>query len=225
MFSIIAISHLSVTLLVSALTVPCTPLTRDVSFGTKSCIRSSRTRTKHWCPSESMRPQCLLCVATKDDINDRKSSTAVTNEFWQNQKALAEQLQTSVSTSLKQEQEAAYKEKSNALLGDTAYFTLIIACGLWLVFDNPWVAGSYSLGAVFGLFYAYGLSQYVQSIGGENMNTSEGSTGSARFALLVLLIFLVGKFRSVGLLEIPTITGFFTYQVAAFRQGIKDMDE
>ena len=49
--------------------------------------------------------------------------------------------------------------------------------------------------------------------------------GEARFAFLILLFIFVGKFRSQGLLEIPSIAGFFTYQIASLRQGLKEYND
>ena len=89
---------------------------------------------------------------------------------------------------------------------------------LWLVSANPFVAISYSLGATMGLAYAYGLGKYVETVGAspDEVIAGQGAgVGGARFAFLILLFVLVGRFRSEGLLEIPAITGFFTYQLAS----------
>jgi len=64
----------------------------------------------------------------------------------------------------------------------------------------------------------------VENIGGDpteaSVNPGSGF-GEARFAFLIILFLLVGKFRSVGLLEVPTIAGFFTYQLASLSQGFR----
>jgi len=58
-----------------------------------------------------------------------------------------------------------------------------------------------------------------ESLGGSGV-------GEARFAFLILLFVVVAKFRSQGLVEIPTIAGFFTYQLASLGQAFKlDADE
>jgi hypothetical protein len=49
--------------------------------------------------------------------------------------------------------------------------------------------------------------------------------GQARFAFLILLFIFVGKFRSFGLLEIPSIMGFFTYQLASLSQGLREIND
>ena len=46
--------------------------------------------------------------------------------------------------------------------------------------------------------------------------------GQARFAFLILLFVFDGKFRAYGVLEIPSIMGFFTYQLASLSQGLKE---
>jgi hypothetical protein len=79
-----------------------------------------------------------------------------------------------------------------------------------------------------GLAYAYGLGKYVGQIGGSatDAETLRGAgVGQARFAFLILLFIFVGKFRSSGLLEVPTIAGFFTYQIGSLLQGLRATDE
>jgi hypothetical protein len=50
--------------------------------------------------------------------------------------------------------------------------------------------------------------------------------GEARFAFLILLFVLIGKFRSAGLMPVPTIAGFFTYQITSLSQGLRqELDE
>jgi hypothetical protein len=50
--------------------------------------------------------------------------------------------------------------------------------------------------------------------------------GEARFAFLILLFVLVGKFQSAGLMPVPTIAGFFTYQISSLSQGLRqDLDD
>lgn len=48
--------------------------------------------------------------------------------------------------------------------------------------------------------------------------------GQARFAFLIMLIIFVGKLRTFGLVEIPSILGFFTYQIASLSQGLREID-
>ncbi len=77
-------------------------------------------------------------------------------------------------------------------------------------------------GALFGLAYSYGLGKYVETLGGSAENAGEvqgAGVGQARFAFLILLFVIVGKFRTQGLQEIPAILGFFTYQLATLSQG------
>lgn len=87
---------------------------------------------------------------------------------------------------------------------------------------------SYLLGSLLGTAYAYGLGKYVQTLGGNAMDSSDlegGGVGSARFAFLILLFIFVGRFRSEGLQEIPAIVGFFTYQLASLSQGLKESSD
>lgn len=81
------------------------------------------------------------------------------------------------------------------------------------------------LGATLGTAYTYGLGKFVETIGGSAYDVEDlkgSGVGSARFAFLILLFVFVGKFRTVGLQEIPAIMGFFTYQLSTLSQGLKD---
>lgn len=116
----------------------------------------------------------------------------------------------------------------NSLVAETFYFGIMFFSIIWYVAPNPFTAFSYLLGAMLGAFYCYGLGKYVQTLGGSayDLEDVKGSgVGSARFAFLIVLFILVGKFRSVGLQEIPAIMGFFTYQVSTLSQGLKESSE
>jgi len=79
-----------------------------------------------------------------------------------------------------------------------------------------------------GLAYTYGLGKYVETIGGvatEADAVRGAGVGQARFAFLIILFILVGKFRSSGLMEVPTILGFFTYQIGSLLQGLRATDD
>ena len=111
---------------------------------------------------------------------------------------------------------------------DTLYFSILIASILWIVSSNPFVSLSYLFGALLGTAYSYGLGEYVETIGGSigDAEAQEGAgIGSARFAFLILLFVVVGKFRDQGLLEIPSIMDFFTYQLASLGQGLREIDD
>ena len=114
-----------------------------------------------------------------------------------------------------------------ALTSDTLYFSILIASLLWLLFSNPFVSISYLFGALSGTAYSYGLGKYVQTIGGtiDDVEVEGAGIGQARFAFLILLFVAVGKFRDQGLLEIPSIMGFFTYQLASLGQGLREIDD
>ncbi len=94
---------------------------------------------------------------------------------------------------------------------------------------------SYLFGATLSVGYSYGLGKYVESLGSKENNGEAiavqqqqptGDFGQARFALIIVLLIALAKFRGqTGLQEIPTIAGFFTYQLASLNQGFKDLDE
>jgi hypothetical protein len=154
--------------------------------------------------------------------NGRKS-----DDIWAQQKELAEEMTGSVDRARRAESNEQFAGQRLALLGDIAFFGFFIFCTLWTFFDNPFVAFSYSFGATLGAAYAYGLGRYVEAIGGgmDDIESMQGAgVGTARFAFLIILFIFVGKFRSVGLLEVPAISGFFTYQLATLTQGLRDLD-
>ena len=112
-----------------------------------------------------------------------------------------------------------------ALVTETLYFSVVLFSVIWFFVPNPFTAISYMLGALLGTAYTYGLGKYVETIGGsafEKDDVKGSGVGSARFAFLILLFIIVGKFRTAGLQEIPAIMGFFTYQLSSLSQGLKD---
>lgn len=138
------------------------------------------------------------------------------DEFWSQQKELMEEMTGRAERSLKDEQREKFARRRTALVADTAIFTSLILSMMWVLSANPYVSLSYALGATFGLAYSYGLGKYVETLGGSIDDAGEiqgAGIGQARFAFLILLFLFVGKFRSQGLIEIPSIAGFFTYQV------------
>jgi hypothetical protein len=161
-------------------------------------------------------------------VGCRALSMASDDDFWAQQRSIMDQLTDRTEKSLKEEQTQKFAKRRDGLIEDTAFFTALIFSFLWLVCDNPFVSFSYSLGAVLGLAYAYGLGKYVETIGGSVDDTEAiqgAGVGQARFAFLILLFVIVGKYRSSGLLEIPTIAGFFTYQLASLSQGLREIND
>ena len=162
--------------------------------------------------------------ALADDQNENDGSS----DIWSQQKQLLSDFNAQQASSLKAEQSAKFQKRQLALVGDTAFFSAMIFCALWLVCDNPFVSISYSLGAILGLAYSYGLGKYVETIGAsiDDEGIGQGAgIGNARFAFLILLFIFVGKFKSVGLLEIPAIMGFFTYQIGSLSQGLREIND
>jgi hypothetical protein len=184
--------------------------------------QQSSTGTRGPCVLYRARPLAAAADQQNQDGSNRNA------EFWAQQKAIAEQLQSSTEKSLKREQMEKYERRSLALVGDTAYISCFLFAGLWMIFDNPFTPFSYVFGAVMGLAYTYGLAKYVAALGGsaEDANSIQGAgVGEARFAFLILLFIIVGRFRSEGLQEIPAISGFFTYQIASLFQGLREIND
>lgn len=166
---------------------------------------------------------------SEEDKKDADAKRKSINEkiFWAKQQALAAEMSTKADSSLKQEMADKFAKRRLALTSDTFYFSILISSALWIIFPNPFVTLSYMFGAISGTAYSYGLGKYVESIGGsiDDENIEGAGVGQARFAFLILLFVVVGKYRSQGLLEIPSIMGFFTYQLASLNQGLKEIDD
>jgi hypothetical protein len=125
------------------------------------------------------------------------------------------------------EQVETFTKRRNYLLGDTAYLSILIFAVLWSFANTIFTPISFAFGSLCGIAYSYGLSKYVETIGGSYGDESpEGAgVGQARFAFLFLMMIIIGKYRSVGLQEIPSILGFFTYQIATLLQGLREINE
>lgn len=150
------------------------------------------------------------------------------NDFWEGQQKIMEAMASSIDEDSPSQDDGTFDERRNAMLGDTVLFTILISSLLWIFSPNPFVAVSFVCGSSFGLAYSYGLGKYVGSLGGSAMDSEAvrgAGVGQARFAFLILLFIFVGKFRSFGFLEIPSIAGFFSYQLASLSQGLRDLSD
>lgn len=155
------------------------------------------------------------------------------DDIWASQRQLVEDLKQSNEKSLQEEMREKFAQRRSALVNDTLFLGFFIFCALWTFSENPFVPLSYSLGAFFGTLYAYGLGKYVETLnlgtGPQDIeslvNEQGAGVGQARFAFFIMLFIFIGKFRSYGLLEIPSILGFFTYQLASLSQGLQEFDE
>ena len=104
-------------------------------------------------------------------------------------------------------------------LRSTFILDSIFVCSLGL--SAAWYFGtfkdalSFGIGSVLGLGYAVLLGRYVESIG--DKSGGGGGAGAARFAPVILLVALYGKYRSQVAI-IPELLGFFSYQAASLLQ-------
>ena len=166
---------------------------------------------------------------TDQQSSKKKKATEVAQaEFWKAQSALAESMTEKVDKNVKEENREKFAKRRLALVNETLLFSTLIFAFLWLIGSNPFTAISYAFGATLGTAYSYGLGKYVETIGGsaEDVEDLQGAgVGQARFAFLILLFVFVGKFRAFGLQEIPSIMGFFTYQIASLSQGLREYDD
>jgi hypothetical protein len=83
--------------------------------------------------------------------------------FWLQQKQLIQDLSDVSNKGIRARQKEQFSKRQIALVGDTALLSFFVFCGLWSVFDNPFISLSYLLGATSGLAYAYGLGEYFGS--------------------------------------------------------------
>jgi len=176
----------------------------------------------------SSRRHNLAGASDDQDFGLQRIKIGGDQDFWAKQKELAEEMTDMVTKSKKQEQLEKFEKRRLALVGDTAYISFLIFCALWAVYDNPLTALSYSVGAAMGLAYTYGLGKSVETMGAsiDDAEQVQGAgVGEARFAFLILLFVIVSKFRGDGLQEIPSISGFFTYQLASLNQGLREIND
>ena len=166
---------------------------------------------------------------SQDKNNDKEKATKIVQEeFWKAQAALAASMTETVDKSVKEETREKFAKRRLALVNETLLFSTLIFSLIWLFGSNPFTAISYAFGAALGTAYSYGLGKYVETIGGsaDDVEDLQGAgVGQARFAFLILLFVFVGKFRSAGLQEIPSIMGFFTYQIASLSQGLREYND
>ena len=101
-------------------------------------------------------------------------------------------------------------------LADSAFVAALGLCGFW-AFGTYKDVVSFGIGSVLGLGYAVLLGRYVEGIGGGGGQLRGGGAGSARFAPVILLVVLYGKFRT-QLSIVPELLGFFSYQLASLLQ-------
>ena len=103
-----------------------------------------------------------------------------------------------------------------AFLRDSVF---VIAVGFAVVwsFGTLKDVRSYGFGSILGLMYSLLLGRFVENLG----NGSGGAGGSARFAPVILLIAVYGKFKT-ELNLVPELLGFFTYQVSSFLQAFNE---
>uniref|UniRef100_A0A7S3P9V9 ATP synthase protein I n=1 Tax=Amphora coffeiformis TaxID=265554 RepID=A0A7S3P9V9_9STRA len=169
-----------------------------------------------------------MSATDEDEMLGLRKIKVGDKEFWMRQKELIQEMQNSSEASAKAEAREKFAKRRLALVGDTAYIGFMIFCACWIFSPNPFVAISYALGATLGSAYSYGLGRYVENVGAsiDDEGAAQGAgVGEARFAFLIVLFIFVGKFKSAGLLEIPSIAGFFTYQLASLRQGLKEYND
>jgi len=179
------------------------------------------------------RPTCTYLSARESSSSSEKleDDNIAKKAFWDSQAALAASIKDMTdeeANKLKKINSEKFAARRLALVSDTAFFSTIIFCALWSFSSSPFTALSYLLGTTLGTAYSYGLGKYVETIGGsvDDEGAIEGAgVGQARFAFLILLFVVVGKFRANGLQEIPSIFGFFTYQLASLNQGLKEIDD
>ena len=169
-----------------------------------------------------------MSATDEDEMLGLKKIKVGDKEFWMRQKELIQEMQNSSEASAKAESREKFAKRRLALVADTAYIGFMIFCACWIFSPNPFVAVSYALGATLGSAYSYGLGRYVENVGAsiDDEGAAQGAgVGEARFAFLIVLFIFVGKFKSAGLMEIPSIAGFFTYQLASLRQGLKEYND
>jgi hypothetical protein len=196
-------------------------------------ILASTCNSVHYGHAFQIRKHGVACSPYRQNGSDAPSTQphqfymtpAGDDEFWQQQRALVNEMTDRSEKSLRKEQLKKFGDVQGKLIVETVFVSALIFSLLWLACDNVFVPISYVFGATFGLAYTYGLGKYVETLGGtvEDASAVQGAgVGQARFAFLILLFILVGKLRAYGLIEVPSILGFFTYQISSLFQGLRE---
>jgi hypothetical protein len=170
-------------------------------------------------------------ITTSNKLIRLSLSKTNNDDIWKQQKELVNQMKEKQNSNNKEIAMQKYRQRAQGLVKDTTFISFLLFCFLWMIQENPWVPISYLLGTTCGIAYTFGLSKYVETVGQtvddvmKQDNTPGTGFGAARFAFLIILFILVGQYRSYGLLEIPSIFGFFTYQIASLSQGLRDIND
>lgn len=113
---------------------------------------------------------------------------------------------------------STYEQQTNRLIVESLLVSSVILSDVWCMSNDPFLSLSYFLGAMMGTAYLMGLGKYVQTIG---RNRREYNVmGNTRFAYIGMLCVVVGTFHSHNLPYIPSIVGFFTYQLVFVLQSL-----
>jgi hypothetical protein len=103
----------------------------------------------------------VLSTELRQSRNNDESRLQETDKaFWLQQKQLIQDLSDVSNKGIRARQKEQFSKRRIALVGDTAYLSFFLFCGLWSVFDNPFIPLSYLLGATLGLAYSYGLGEW-----------------------------------------------------------------
>jgi hypothetical protein len=130
--------------------------------------------------------------------------------FGRKQRALLNEMTDRTEKSLRAEQLEKFRHTQGKLVAETAFVSALLFVLLWLACDNPFVP--------FPTYWIhFGMGKYIEMLGGKAKDAS-AVRGQAHFTFLIHLSVLVGKLRVHGLIEIPSILGFFTYQIASLTQ-------
>ena len=196
----------------------------------KVCRVASFQSSKYHLNKNSISPSTF--TLSRDIFGDKSVSLHMVEkekgndgDFWEQQRDLMKELSDVNEKSLKEENKNNFDNIQKALVTETVFFSALLFSLLWLACDNPYVPLSFVFGSLFGIAYTYGLGKFVSTVGGtiDDANAVEGAgVGQARFAFLIMLFLFLGKLRPYGLMEIPSIMGFFTYQLASLSQGLKE---
>lgn len=191
--------------------------------------RKNLNRYHHYQPYMKMIRKSDMITTSTLQMSENNNNN---NDIWKQQKELMNQMKDKENKTAKNLANEKYSQRAIGLVNDSIFISFLIFAILWTIQSNPFIPISYLLGTSCGIAYTYGLSKYVETIGqsvDDVLNNEGGSSGAgfgaARFAFLLILFVLVNKYRSYGLLEIPSIFGFFTYQIASLSQGLREIND
>lgn len=129
---------------------------------------------------------------------------------------------TAIDSNKKFNRGKSFAARKFQLLFDSLWISALGLALMWAGFSFE-ASVSYALGALLGFGYITLLGKTVEAVGAGPGEVRGAGAGQARFAMVILLVLIAGKYRDT-IQVIPSIVGFSMYQVASLLQAFERDD-